>query len=306
MQRLKDNGNLLLDELIETGHKPLHMDFTIWEDGQTGSIGPFVQWSSGNSRILADDPWGKETVVWMTAESTDPTYPSQGGIYYSTAYAYSTIDNTKMYRLSWWEKRVTNGTATYARYYAGLNSYGNALGIKFRGATTTTTNPYFWYSLNLPGADLRVGSWVLIVGHVWPYGSGEGANHPDSGRYTIAEGKYATITRDYTFLEGADRLRSRTLAIYRGDTDDVVHYTAYPRMDVCDGTEPTIKQLLNGFDSQYIDYIRSVGGGNDICMGIKQDKTYFAFVFEDGSLPANTMMRLKPGLASVKGEFQEN
>jgi len=35
------------------------------------------------------------------------------------------------------------------------------------------------------------------------------------------------------------------------DSLDIVHYTAYPRIDIVDGTEPSIDDLLNGFDSYF-------------------------------------------------------
>lgn len=78
------------------------------------------------------DPWGKPTVVWKGTNTN-------AGIYYTPF----PIDNTKTYRMTWWEKRVTNAAATYGRYYAGLNGYGSVNGVMRVGSTAHNTNPYF-------------------------------------------------------------------------------------------------------------------------------------------------------------------
>jgi len=210
------------------------LDYSIWEAGQTGAIGIFGVYSTGNSRILAEDPWGEEAVVWKSVPNA--------GIYCSA----QAIDNTKLYRMSWWEKRVENATATYARYYAGLNGYGSVNGVAYRSTGAINTNPYFWNSSAVPtSADLPAGEWILVVGHVWPAGSGTGSNHPDSGRYKVT-GRFGNISYDYVFLPETTSARSRTLSVYQANDPNVLHYTVYPRLDIVDGTEPTIAELLSG------------------------------------------------------------
>jgi|AntRauTorcE11897_2_1112592.scaffolds.fasta_scaffold06145_4 hypothetical protein len=51
-----------------------------------------------------------------------------------------------MYRLSWWENRVTNNGATYGRYYAGCNGGGGG-DVLNRDNGSVNTNPYFsWWN----------------------------------------------------------------------------------------------------------------------------------------------------------------
>ena len=63
----------------------------IWEDGQSGSVGNFSQNGATveNTRILKDNPWGNESVVWAT-EVNDVASSSDGGWNHLN----STIDNT--------------------------------------------------------------------------------------------------------------------------------------------------------------------------------------------------------------------
>lgn len=225
-------------------------DYGIWQNGQTGSIGDFTQYSSNNARVLAADPWGNIITVWKSYSVLNST--SGGGIYMN----YKSIDNTKMHRMSWWEKRVTNSTSTYCRYYAGLN--GSPTAVRNRSNGSLNSNPYFYNTSNIPSElQLPVNTWVLVVGHVWPFNSGTGSIHDDSGRYTINGGKLGNISADYVFDELTTSVRSRTLAIYSAsnqqNTNDVLHYTAYPRLDVCDGTEPSIDDLLNNRTDQMYD-----------------------------------------------------
>ncbi len=225
-------------------------NYNIWTVGIERRVGDCLNPYSTNgcSRIVGKDPWGKNTILWKTNDTNPPsTYAGEGGIYCDPY----PIDNTKLYRISWWEKRVTNSNATYARYYAGLNGYGSIDGVLRRDTGDNTTNPYFWNTSNIPTeSQLPVGEWILIVGHVWPTGSGTGPNHPDSGRYNT-DGFFGNISRDYVWRDETSTARSRTLSIYRANEPGVIHYTAYPRVDIIDGTEPSIQDLLNGFDSKY-------------------------------------------------------
>ena len=214
----------------------LTYDYTNWIVG-SGGIGNFGNWDRVN-RIIASDPWGNDQVVWNI--STDATETS-GGMYNS----YKPIDPTKLYRISFWEKRVTNGTATAGNYYFGCNA--NNGGIGNMGSGTANTNPYFW-SASLNGVPINL--WYLVVGHIHPYTNTSYSKHVDSGRYTISQGKIGGISKDYQWRSENTTARSRTLAIYHGNTTDMTHHSLYPRFDLCDGSEPSIDDLLHGRHEQ--------------------------------------------------------
>ena len=276
---IDSHGNLYVQEIVETGHKPLIADYTVWEDGQTSSTGlaPYFSLYSGgtsNSRILATDPWGKETVIWKS----EPVTNTATGIYISTM----PIDNTKTYRVSWWEKRVTNGDATQANYYFGLHGYGSVNGVSTL-AGSTSTNFYFTSgSMTSAVVTSMLGEWNLMVGVVHPHDY-TGSTHPDSGRYNV-NGKIASTT-DCKWLPETTTCRWRTYTIYRtgdGDSRGAIHYSAYPRVDILDGTEPSIQDLLNGFDSRHIDYVRSKGGSNPITLDVGDQSSTFGTIREVG------------------------
>ena len=217
------------------------LDYTIWEAGQTGSIGVFSQYGTRNRRVWAADPWGRQAVVW---ECWSVGVASQSGGIYVTPMA---VDRTKMYRYAFWENRVVRGAASYPMYYLGLNGYGSTNGVYLRDTGGLSTNPYFWY---IYSTSIPQNVWFLVVGHIWPAGSGIGDEHSDSGRWYTSGAKWGNITRDHVFHETTTTCRPRTLAMYHSETDGILHRTVYPRVDLCDGTEPTLAQLLKGWDSR--------------------------------------------------------
>lgn len=223
------------------------LDSSNWFPGQPVNEGDFTGYSSNNEKVLGTDPWGKPTVLWEGISVEGSTASS--GIYSKRV----PVDPTKMYRMSWWERRVTNSTATYARYYSGLNAYGSTNGVASRSTGTVSTNPYFHLAHNLPVYPKLGGDeWTLVVAHVWPHDSGTGSSHSDSGIYTIREGKIGELYySDFVWLRETTTAMSRTLSLYTPNAGGVIHHSCYPRIDVCDGSEPTIQDLLMGEGNVY-------------------------------------------------------
>ena len=228
--------------LNETGFKtPLLLNYTQWEDGQTGGVGMFSANGAANEnyRVMADDPWGKRTVVWEAR--TDSASDADGGWDSS----YIPIDPGFTYRLSTWVRRPVTGNGSF---YFGCRASPTVLQRYLGGADG---NPYFW--AGTPSAD-----WELVVGHIHPANSGTGPVHPDSGRYTV-NGKFAGIGSDFTFASGTTALAHRTYLFYSTDTSTKQQW-AYPRIDKCDGTEPSIADLLAGHDSRSFEHVKRLGG----------------------------------------------
>ncbi len=295
---LDKTGNLRAGQFVETGHRPLTMDYTIWEEGQTGTVGDFVQQSSRNRIVTGQDPWGKDVPIWE-AYSVDGS-TAYGGIYYKS----HSIDNTKLYRMSWWEKRVSNGTATYARHYIGLNAYGSVPGVRDCSNGTVSTNPYFWNTSNLPtSTQMPIGEWVLCIGHVYPHDyTNPPQRHPDSGIYTL-DGRLNEISTDWQWLPETTSARSRTLSLYNANGGGAIHHTVYPREDICDGTEPTVAELLAGFDSNNLDYIRARGGRTPLNLDIRPETVITGRISEfEMDVPA---MRLTRDAVYLSGEIIE-
>ncbi len=215
-------------------------DYTTWTLGQ-GSVGGFSKngTDTENWRIMGEDPWGKTTIVWE-ARPDDAGNASGGWNYYLP------IDNTKLYRFSVWVNRTVLGAN--GRFYFGTTGYGAVYGVTRLSDETIQTNPYFYTSSSPPSStQLPEGEWVLVVGHVFPHTHTENLNHPDSGRYTLS-GRLGNIANDYKWLPGTTGSRHRTYLYYATDISARQQWV-YPRVDVIDGTEPSINELLNGFDS---------------------------------------------------------
>lgn len=287
---IDDKGNLFVGEINETGHKPLLMDYTAWVNGTSNSTaGNMGTHGSQNRIVIGSDPWGKEIPLWESYGIDNTT--TNSGIYGG----YNSIDNTKLYRMSWWEKRISNGDATYGRYYAGLN--GSPSGVWNLSSDTYNTNPYFWSTSR---TGLLIGEWFLVVGHVWPFTYTGGINHKDSGRWRLDGSKIGDISQDFRSGPETTILRSRNLSIYQGNDGGLLHHTAYPRMDLCDGTEPSIAELLSGFDSNYIEYVREKGGTAGISLNVGNKDTYLGEINEIG-LPIRYIRETMVGSSANAG-----
>tara|TARA_R110000772_G_scaffold1120_3_gene3977 strand:+ start:2258 stop:3589 length:1332 start_codon:yes stop_codon:yes gene_type:complete len=228
---------------------PLLYDYNLWSVGDNASTAPWTEWiGAGCTRILATDPWGNDAVVWLS--STENENASRGGIYCSPI----SIDNTKKYRVAWWEKRVTNNSGTVGNYYLGCNGYGTVNGIGYMHTTGSSTNPYFFYcGYNDP--ILLTYDWFLIVAHIWPHDTLEGGtpgfSDEDSGIYDVTGASLDDIFYDFKFLPETTTFRPRTLAVYQGNVSGMEHHTVYPRFEVCDGNEPSLNELINNKTYQY-------------------------------------------------------
>ena len=216
-----------------------------WTVG-SGSQGVFTinGSASENYRVYGTDPFGNTSVVWETRP--DVTYGPDGG--WNTDFF--SIDNTQTYRYSVWIKKTSSGSSTtYGRYYHGCT--GDPSHVINIDDDTTNTNPYWFSGIYID--DLTQNLWYLLVGHVLPHDYNAGVTgytvdlHPNSGRYTIASGKVGVpnVNTDFKFSPTTTSLRGRTYHFYAEST--VPHLQFFdPRLELCDGSEPTINELLYG------------------------------------------------------------
>lgn len=194
-----------------------------------------------NERKIDTDPFGNQAIVWECI--ADNLNDGDGG--WNTT-PYTPIDKTKMYRFSVWVNRVAQGIN--GRFYHGCRGYDISnvnTGVYQRNNGTLNTNPYFWVSNNPPNSQLPTGEWRLIVGHIWPENSGTGSNHVDSGIYSLTGGvaKEFDVTTDMVWMSANTQAIHRSYLFYNTGAD-AIQQMVYPRIDLCDGTEPTIEELL--------------------------------------------------------------
>lgn len=214
------------------------IDYTKWTVGQTSASG-FSRNGLTSENLLVNgiDPFGNETVLWEAKPSGSDG--ADGGWNGSTF----SINNTKMYRFSVWVKRTVY---IDGRFYFGLNGYGSVNGVLNRSNGSNNTNPYSYVSGDPPAySQLPNNVWVLAAYHVWPAGSGTGSSYADTGLYTILGGKYAGAG-DFVWRNETTSARHRTYLFYSADKRPR-QYWCYPRVDIIDGNEPKITDLLLGY-----------------------------------------------------------
>lgn len=200
-----------------------------------------------NRVYVTDDPWGGNSIVWRT--TPDSTSGPDGG--WNTSY-YS-IDTKYTYRWSVWVRRHTAGTG--GTFYMGMNP--NPIR---NDNDSSQSNPYFTY----PGiSSLTQNQWYLVVGHCF-YEGYDGGRHPDSGWYEngvkISDKSYGNVgTQDVRWASGTTSARHRAYHYYTTNVNSGIEFS-YPRIDKCDGNEPTISDLINRGESKFRDMS---GNGND-------------------------------------------
>ena len=192
-----------------------------------------------NNRYLGTDPWGNSALVWQTVPSGDGN--ADGGWNTDTI----SITNTKMYRFSVWVRR-TSSTGGGTFYFGTQSSTGAVQDV---GNNTSQGNPYWTYPAT---SSLTQNQWYLVVGHVFPYGFLSPTAHPESGYYTTSGGQvtrntgsFAGNITDAAWQSTSTTTYHRCYHYYCADSTTRLEFYD-PRVDLCDGTEPSITRLLTG------------------------------------------------------------
>ncbi|MGD9901615.1 MAG: InlB B-repeat-containing protein [Spirochaetales bacterium] len=260
-----------LVEYLETPNSELGVmtddnlvDYTTWNLGTTGSQSG---WSANgttaeNTIVSTTNPWSGTDTAWATLQN-DIASDADGG-FDATAVP---VSDTSSYRFSIWIRRE-NYDAASGRTYFGLNAYSSAdmeyqgVGIGStisvnRSLTTSDpqTNHYFHnrvgsdYVSLLTGAGYSTDEWLLWVGYAYAYNTTETTNNPEAGIYASDGTKlYTSSYFTVRWYENTTSARIRSYLYYSTDTDEH-QYFYRPRIDLLDGTEPTIEQLIGGVEA---------------------------------------------------------
>lgn len=215
-------------------------NMSTWSAGTGGATYyPANENATENERVTGTDPWGNTALVWEAQPSGNGN-PDGGwnADYYS-------IDNTKLYRFSVWVKRTSSSAG--GTFYLGTNGGGQCVLRLSDGGEEC--NPY-WHCGGTSGLDQN--QWYLVVGHCFPYTYNSSTGHPDTGFWTTANGGQkvgsingCNIGADCKSGPSTTSLRHRTYLYYCGDSTTRLQWYD-PRMEVVDGTEPKIRELLKG------------------------------------------------------------
>ena len=183
-----------------------------------------------NQFVSVPGPYGFDEVVWEAKnEGTDNG--ADGGFH--TPVIASQPD--KPYRFACWIKQVdsTEGAA-----YFGFHGSTSVVNI---GTGATTGNPYFW-SGDLPELD----KWYLAVGYVLPHNTAQAANSGRSGVYDPETGQQVRSGTDFKWQSSNNGMQLRGYQYYNTTADPDRVYFARPRIDLADGSEPSVAALLHG------------------------------------------------------------
>jgi len=208
------------------------MPYENWVVGTSGSQPFFPQngETACNSIVMGEDPFGETIPLWQTL-GNDITSDADGGWDSN----YFPVISTKMYRFSVWIKREVLGNGTY---YFGC--HGSPSAVLNRSDGASNSNPYFYAT----SGNGILNDWFLLVGHVWPEGSGTGTAHVDSGLYN-KYGKKITSFSDFVWATATTTANHRTYLYYSTDAT-AKQLWCYPKVEIVDGSEPTILQMTQG------------------------------------------------------------
>jgi hypothetical protein len=208
-----------------------------WTVGTDG-VGDFnANGSAGeNARVMGTDPFGNSAVVWQSQPNGNG---NDDGGWNCNSFP---INEKKLYRFSVWVKRISSSTGGTS--YLGLNASADPVSLS---SGSQMGNPY-WDCRNIGSFTQNV--WYLLVGHVYPsdHSGGSVYVHPDTGIYTTSGYNtaigFCNIGNDLKWYPGTTYANHRAYHYYCNDNTSRIQWWE-PRMDLCDGSEPKISDLLN-------------------------------------------------------------
>ena len=253
---LDDKGNLKVGNLISYENKQGLFDYSDWNSvgvvatvigsSHKSGVMPNQNSNTENNFVYDLDPFGKHIIVWQGGN--DSTSDEDGG--WSSKIP---IDSSKKYRFSVWAKRSVVGNGLF---FMGCGSVESVAGV-------TQVNPY-WHIVGAGSANGQIQTeWQLFVYYVFPT-TYTGVEEPTQGVYKVGQGKVhpGSISRycasPLRWNPSATDVNFRTYLYYSTDPNTRQEW-CYPRVDLCDGTEPSIDELLSGYDSRNYDSYMKYG-----------------------------------------------
>jgi len=247
------------------------INYTTWATGSGGTTG-FNQngQTSENERVISGCPFAYNDVVWEArplAQTND-----DGG--WNTDWF--NIDNTKLYRFSVWVRR-TSSTAG-GTFYFGM--YANGDGSRRTDNSAVEGNAYWECSgTSLLSQD----QWYLWVGYVYPWNTSYTGRNAETGYYTVSGGRVGNVngcnigSGDLKWSSNSTQGIHRTYLYYCSDSTTRLQFWQ-PRVDVIDGTQPSIQDLLANAGSTWFDVSGRVNNATLYSQPTFSTSTgYFAF-----------------------------
>jgi hypothetical protein len=227
-----------------------------WAVGASSVTGYGFNGATAENALVAisDDPWGGNSIAWETRPLGQTN--DDGGWNTSAL----TIDRTKLYRFSVWVRRTSSSTG--GTFYLGTGGYG---GEVVRTDNSAEQGNAYWECENIGALTQNV--WYLVCGHIYPTGTTYTGRHPETGMFTVAGGPVkvrdvngCNIGNDLKWGVASTGTLHRCYHYYCPDSTSRLQFLD-PRVDLCDGNQPTITELLTKAPSKLHD---STGNRNHL------------------------------------------
>ena len=238
---LTSNGHIYRDNgaaWVSLGNTNL-IDSSLWVLGGSGNpmpiadspgFGDIGESATGSSQIILETaPDGWLHPMWRATSGTAAGTSGEGG--WNTLNF--PVDATKQYRFSVW---VRPASGTTGQLYLGPG----ASTVADIPSGSTDSNPYFIGGIGKSG--LVIGRWYLMVGYVLP-SSYSGAQNYSGGIYDGTTGERMSSASDFKWVSGQTNSYHRAYQYYTSAAGTIVDFWS-PRVDLCDGTEGTVNDLL--------------------------------------------------------------
>ena len=199
-----------------------------------------------NQRFAAANPWSHTGIIWGSFPSGNG---NDDGGWNTTDF---NIDNTKLYRFSVWVKRTSS---TYGgTFYFGMYASGD--GSRRMDNSAVEGNAY-WSCIGTSGLTQDV--WYLYVGHVYPFNTSYTGRHLDTGYYFVNNPtKQGDVngcnigSGDLKWSSNSTTGIHRTYHYYCADSTTRLQFYD-PRVDLVDGKQPSITELVTRSPVQWKD-----------------------------------------------------
>lgn len=220
-----------------------------WRVGADSENGFNANGAAGeNARINTIDPWNNYAVIWETRCSGNN---NDDGGWNGNGFA---SDPRNLYRFTVWMKRTS--ASSLGTFYHGTSGGGQA--VRRLSDSGEEGNPYF--DCSGTGAYVQ-NQWYMHVQHIFPYNYSRTARHPETGIYTRETGRVqfangCNVGEDVKMAANTSSIMQRVYHYYSADNTTRLHFFD-PRVELCDGTQPSIQDLLDGNTHKWYD-----GSGN--------------------------------------------
>jgi len=204
------------------------------QDASTWMPGAAPPWglngnANENSIVWGTGPKGGTIPLWKCTSSGDGE--ADGGWNYPSSFR---VDKNKTYRFML-PFRMEVITGTSGSVYLGID--GNS--VCDLNTSTKNSNPYFHA---VGRTAFTINRWYLMVGFIYPAGS-TGASNTGAHIYDMTTG--AIVSNGVNYCWASDVILSGTRAyLYYATTAGNIQYFAGPVVELVDGSESSINELL--------------------------------------------------------------